>query len=146
MPRAPMRTRIDLRSPRPLVFFRPYLLPLFFLCMCTATVWTSWRVRIYTARVARPCLAELHPPARPSSPHRHQPEASQLPPAPTLLYITLRAPLARAMFASRALLLLTGLAARVLGAQYAQSDSHQGDGFLKSFTHEAISDPTHGRV
>ncbi|KAJ3523900.1 hypothetical protein NM688_g8650 [Phlebia brevispora] len=34
----------------------------------------------------------------------------------------------------------------VLGATYKQTDSHQGIGFLKSFSHQAISDPTHGRV
>ncbi|RDB27908.1 putative glycosidase C21B10.07 [Hypsizygus marmoreus] len=35
---------------------------------------------------------------------------------------------------------------RALGATYAQTDSHQGSGFLKSFSYQAISDPTHGRV
>ena len=54
------------------------------------------------------------------------------------------------MFASRpflrSLLLLASLAASALGATYTQSDSHQGNGFLKSFQHEAIADPTHGRV
>lgn len=50
------------------------------------------------------------------------------------------------MFASRTILLLAGLASGALGATYTQSDSHTGDGFLKSFAHEAISDPTHGRV
>ena len=50
------------------------------------------------------------------------------------------------MHASRAILVLASLAAGALGATYSQSDSHQGTGFLKSFTHEAISDPTHGRV
>jgi len=33
-----------------------------------------------------------------------------------------------------------------LGATYQQTDSHTGDGFLKSFSHQAIADPTHGRV
>ena len=43
-------------------------------------------------------------------------------------------------------LVWASLAASALGAKYAQSDSHQGSGFLKSFDHMAISDPTHGRV
>ncbi|GAV99788.1 glycoside hydrolase family 16 protein [Lentinula edodes] len=34
----------------------------------------------------------------------------------------------------------------VLGASYTQSDSHTGIGFLKSFSYQAIPDPTHGRV
>lgn len=34
----------------------------------------------------------------------------------------------------------------IYGATYSQTDSHQGDGFLKSFSHQAIADPTHGRV
>ena len=41
-------------------------------------------------------------------------------------------------------LLLWSLGA--LGATYSQTDSHTGTGFLKSFSHQAISDPTHGRV
>lgn len=36
--------------------------------------------------------------------------------------------------------------APVLGATYAQTDSHTGTGFLKSFSVQAIADPTHGRV
>ncbi|RDX40067.1 laminarinase [Lentinus brumalis] len=50
------------------------------------------------------------------------------------------------MLASRTILFLASLASGALGASYTQSDSHTGDGFLKSFAHEAISDPTHGRV
>ncbi|THH31666.1 hypothetical protein EUX98_g2499 [Antrodiella citrinella] len=46
-------------------------------------------------------------------------------------------------FASIVPLLLT---ARSLGATFSQTDSHQGTGFLKSFSHQAIADPTHGRV
>ncbi|TFK32346.1 laminarinase [Crucibulum laeve] len=34
----------------------------------------------------------------------------------------------------------------VWGATYSQTDSHTGSGFLKSFSVQAISDPTHGRV
>ncbi|PPR03985.1 hypothetical protein CVT24_008304 [Panaeolus cyanescens] len=34
----------------------------------------------------------------------------------------------------------------VQSARYYQTDSHTGTGFLKSFSVEAISDPTHGRV
>ena len=43
-------------------------------------------------------------------------------------------------------LLYIALTPVVLGATYHQTDSHQGIGFLKSFSHQAISDPTHGRV
>ncbi|EMD36050.1 glycoside hydrolase family 16 protein [Gelatoporia subvermispora B] len=43
-------------------------------------------------------------------------------------------------------LTVLGSATAALGATYAQSDSHQGDGFYKSFNFQAISDPTHGRV
>ncbi|KAI0820859.1 laminarinase [Trametes gibbosa] len=46
----------------------------------------------------------------------------------------------------RAFFALTSLVAAVLGATYQQTDSHQGSGFLKSFSHQAIADPTHGRV
>ena len=34
----------------------------------------------------------------------------------------------------------------ILGAVYSQSDSHQGDGFYKSFNFQAITDPSNGRV
>lgn len=34
----------------------------------------------------------------------------------------------------------------VMGATYAQTDSHQGSGFLKSFSVQSIADPTNGRV
>ncbi|KAH9850499.1 laminarinase [Lenzites betulinus] len=50
------------------------------------------------------------------------------------------------MIASRSFFTLASLVACALGATYQQTDSHQGDGFLKSFTHQAIADPTHGRV
>ena len=50
------------------------------------------------------------------------------------------------MYAAKSLLVLASLGVGALGATYSQSDSHTGTGFLKSFTHEAISDPTHGRV
>ncbi|KAI0755389.1 concanavalin A-like lectin/glucanase domain-containing protein [Daedaleopsis nitida] len=46
----------------------------------------------------------------------------------------------------RLVLVLSGLWASALGAQYTQSDSHQGVGFLKSFQHETLQDPTNGRV
>jgi hypothetical protein len=38
------------------------------------------------------------------------------------------------------------LVCSALGATFYQKDSHQGSGFLKSFTVESIPDPTHGRV
>ncbi|TCD67725.1 hypothetical protein EIP91_012025 [Steccherinum ochraceum] len=38
------------------------------------------------------------------------------------------------------------LATHSLAKTYQQTDSHQGTGFLSSFSHQAISDPTHGRV
>ena len=50
------------------------------------------------------------------------------------------------MFAVRPLLVLASLAVSVLGATYSISDSHVGKDFLSAFTHQAISDPTHGRV
>ncbi|EJF56125.1 endo-beta-glucanase [Dichomitus squalens LYAD-421 SS1] len=50
------------------------------------------------------------------------------------------------MSATRALLTLACLVAPALGATYAQTDSYQGSDFLSGFTHEAIADPTHGRV
>ena len=33
-----------------------------------------------------------------------------------------------------------------LGASYTLSDTYMGSGFLSGFTHQAIADPTHGRV
>ena len=50
------------------------------------------------------------------------------------------------MFAARPLLVLASLAVSVFGATYSISDSHVGTDFLSAFTHQAISDPTHGRV
>nr|VWO94484.1 Mixed-linked glucanase [Ganoderma boninense] len=50
------------------------------------------------------------------------------------------------MFAAGSLLVLASLAVSVLGATYSIADSHVGTDFLSAFTHEAISDPTHGRV
>lgn len=43
-------------------------------------------------------------------------------------------------------LILLASAARVWAAVYDQSDSHQGDGFYKSFNFQAITDPSNGRV
>ena len=70
------------------------------------------------------------------------------PRSPSLSLSSASATSSTTMFASRPLraLLLASLAASALGATYTQSDSHQGNGFLKSFQHEAIADPTHGRV
>ncbi|KAH0581301.1 hypothetical protein H2248_012398 [Termitomyces sp. 'cryptogamus'] len=45
-----------------------------------------------------------------------------------------------------AMVLAALTAINVLGATYTQTDSHQGSGFLKSFSFQAISDPTNGRV
>ncbi|KAF8888569.1 laminarinase [Infundibulicybe gibba] len=42
--------------------------------------------------------------------------------------------------------LVLALAGPALAATYAQTDSHTGTGFPKSFSYQAISDPTHGRV
>ncbi|KAG6888284.1 hypothetical protein C0995_009398 [Termitomyces sp. Mi166 len=38
------------------------------------------------------------------------------------------------------------VASSALSVMYTQTDSHQGSGFLKSFSFQAIPDPTHGRV
>lgn len=35
---------------------------------------------------------------------------------------------------------------RALAATYHLSDNHIGSDFLSTFTHQAIADPTHGRV
>ena len=35
---------------------------------------------------------------------------------------------------------------RAMGATYGQTDSISGSGFLSAFSHQAIADPTHGRV
>ena len=51
-----------------------------------------------------------------------------------------------AMLALRVVLGLTAIAVPVLGATYSISDSYQGSDFLNGFHHQAISDPTHGRV
>lgn len=45
-----------------------------------------------------------------------------------------------------ALLLITPLLPLVSAATYSLTDNFVGTGFLSGFTHEAISDPTHGRV
>ena len=50
------------------------------------------------------------------------------------------------MASSRALLLLATLVVPTLGATYNLVDTYQGAGFLSGFTHQAIADPTHGRV
>ena len=50
------------------------------------------------------------------------------------------------MFAAPAFLVLACVAAAALGATYSQTDSYQGTDFLSGFTHEAIADPTNGRV
>ena len=41
---------------------------------------------------------------------------------------------------------LAGLATTVLGGQWHLADSHVGKGFLDAFIHQAIKDPTAGRV
>ncbi|KAI0072358.1 putative laminarinase [Panus rudis PR-1116 ss-1] len=43
-------------------------------------------------------------------------------------------------------LLFVACTSRVLAATYQLSDNHVGSDFLSSFTHQAIADPTHGRV
>ena len=43
-------------------------------------------------------------------------------------------------------LVLAGLATTVLGGQWHLADSHVGKGFLDAFIHQAIKDPTAGRV
>ena len=50
------------------------------------------------------------------------------------------------MLALRIVLGLTAIAVPVLGATYSISESYQGSDFLNGFHHQAISDPTHGRV
>lgn len=50
------------------------------------------------------------------------------------------------MFAARAFLALACLVSPALGAAYSQTDSYQGSDFLSGFAHQAIADPTHGRV
>lgn len=42
--------------------------------------------------------------------------------------------------------LLPSLIATVRAATYSLSDNIVGTDFLSAFTHEAIADPTHGRV
>ncbi|PSR71763.1 hypothetical protein PHLCEN_2v12367 [Hermanssonia centrifuga] len=44
------------------------------------------------------------------------------------------------------LLLASSLAPRAIAATYGLTDNHVGSDFLTSFTHEAIADPTNGRV
>ena len=44
------------------------------------------------------------------------------------------------------LVLLSCLLTPALGATYSQTDSYQGSDFLSGFVHQAIADPTHGRV
>ncbi|KAI0759554.1 laminarinase [Trametes elegans] len=50
------------------------------------------------------------------------------------------------MLAPRAFSTLALFVSSGLGATYSQSDSYQGSSFLQGFSHQAISDPTHGRV
>ncbi|RDX45720.1 laminarinase [Lentinus brumalis] len=50
------------------------------------------------------------------------------------------------MFKSCMLIALAAVAAPALAATYSQADSFSGQGFLSGFTHQAIPDPTHGRV
>ncbi|KAJ8489562.1 hypothetical protein ONZ51_g2842 [Trametes cubensis] len=50
------------------------------------------------------------------------------------------------MFTSRTFVALACFVTAAFGATYSQTDSHQGSDFLQSFTHQAIADPTHGRV
>ena len=43
-------------------------------------------------------------------------------------------------------LVFAALVVPTLGASYTLSDTYQGSGFLSGFAHQAIADPTHGRV
>ena len=51
-----------------------------------------------------------------------------------------------AMRSTAVLLTVTSLAASALAATYSLRDSFVGHSFLSGFSHEAIDDPTHGRV
>ncbi|PIL26819.1 hypothetical protein GSI_11080 [Ganoderma sinense ZZ0214-1] len=50
------------------------------------------------------------------------------------------------MLAAAPLLVLAGLSTGVLGTSYFLTDNIRGSQFLSAFTHQAIPDPTHGRV
>ncbi|RDX44811.1 laminarinase [Lentinus brumalis] len=50
------------------------------------------------------------------------------------------------MFAARAFLTLACIVAPALGATYGLVDNFVGSSFLSGFQHQAIGDPTHGRV
>ncbi|TBU64642.1 2 beta-glucanase [Dichomitus squalens] len=50
------------------------------------------------------------------------------------------------MRSTAALLAVSSLVTSALGATYPLKDSFVGEGFLSGFVHEAIADPTHGRV
>ena len=50
------------------------------------------------------------------------------------------------MRSTAALFAISTLFSSALGATYNAKDSFVGEGFLSGFTHEAIADPTHGRV
>lgn len=41
---------------------------------------------------------------------------------------------------------LATIAPSAFAATYTLTDNHVGEDFLTSFTHQAIADPTHGRV
>ncbi|KAJ3477504.1 hypothetical protein NLI96_g10422 [Meripilus lineatus] len=50
------------------------------------------------------------------------------------------------MFSSLKSLVLASLATSALATTYSLTDNHVGKDFLSTFTHQAIADPTHGRV
>ena len=50
------------------------------------------------------------------------------------------------MFAATSLLILASLSTTVLAGQWHLADSHVGKDFLDAFVHQAIKDPTAGRV
>lgn len=60
-------------------------------------------------------------------------------PAKSLIVFTMH-------FPATAAILVASLAPSVFAATYHLSDNHVGSDFLSTFTHEAIADPTHGRV
>lgn len=50
------------------------------------------------------------------------------------------------MRSTAVLFAVSALVSSALGATYPKKDTFVGKGFLTGFSHEAIADPTHGRV
>ena len=75
------------------------------------------------------------------------PQVLRIPPSLVVPYVlSLSFSFIFAMRSTAALFAVSALVSSALGATYNLKDTFVGEGFLSGFTHQAIPDPTHGRV